>query len=83
MRIGRDVEQRKIGESRITELDTGATAANGDGQAVGDFEALECRHDRAVFSDHFKYLPHGVRGLFGIDPRECRRTVEDQAHGRP
>ena len=38
MRVGRDVEQRKIGKRGIAEGHIDTAPANGDRQAVGDFE---------------------------------------------
>jgi hypothetical protein len=83
MRVGRNVEQRKVGKGRVTELDIDAPPANGNHQAVGDFETPERRHERTIFGDHFKYLLYRIAGLFRVNPRERHRTVEHQAQGRP
>src|SRR4029077_3607816 len=56
MRVGRDVEQRKIGKCGIAERHIDTAPANRGRQAVGDFETPKCGCVRTIFRDALKYL---------------------------
>ena len=81
--VDNDIEFVEIGQRRTAKRVIDLPPAQRDGQTVGHLEAPDRRNEGALFRDSLEEPANRLCDLIAKDPCERRRTVEDEAHGRP
>src|ERR1700677_4535264 len=66
----------------MKESDVVASTAHADLQNIGNLEPPQRGNPSAVFDEKLKDLADGRFRFVSVKPRQGRRTIEDQAHGR-
>src|ERR1700685_3069445 len=66
----------------MKESDVAASTAHADLQNIGHLEPPQRGNPGAVFDEELKDLADGRCRFVTVEPRQGRRTIDNQAHGR-